>query len=245
MQGWGWGALVAPAGGRGWDDTPGALVRGCCCWECWSPARGWGDVGGTGAWAAWQGPPGPHVGVWGPQGSSPWHGAPPDPTVTTRGPNGCPCHGTGDLKTPLSRRGDPMDLHQGTSRPHWRVRHPPPAVMGIPKGSCDPQTPPDGAIPTRQTPARCRPVLPGRVLGVAVPRARAAEEGETITARARPGRKGAFVRPSWPLAQRGAAAAPRGPRGHGGVTEPQPSPDALFPLPGAGGNSWKSALLWG
>ncbi|XP_053821026.1 RUN domain-containing protein 3A isoform X1 [Vidua chalybeata] len=154
--------------------------------------------------------------------SLPWHEASKDPIATTWRPSGCP---PGCLQPSPLRREAPPDLST-------TMGHPPPAVTGVPPGSCDPTDPTDGAVPPQANTCPVPPCPAGLGGSVSVSSASLCPEHERPGGRGShhrlrtAGRKGAFVRPSWPLAQRGAAAAPQGPWGRGdkGVTEPQPSP---------------------
>ncbi|XP_031947594.1 RUN domain-containing protein 3A isoform X2 [Corvus moneduloides] len=126
------------------------------------------------------------------------------------------------------------------------MRHPPPAVPRIPTGSCVPQTgrsPRANTCPVPPCPAGLGGI---RVLGVAVPRARAAgRKGKpSPPAHGQGGRGPLFALPGHLHSgeQRPPLGVPGdvGTGGHRATAQP----DALFPLPEAGANSWKSALLW-
>lgn len=183
------------------------------------------------------------------------HGAPPDPTVITRGPNGSPCRGMGHLKTPTVTTWRPPGHPAGCLQPSLlrreappdptaRTRHPPPAARGIPTGSCDPPDPTAGAIPPQANtcPVPPRPAGLG-VLGVAVPRARAAgRKGKpSPPAHRRGGRGPLFALPGH--LHSGEQRPPLGVPGDRGGHRATAQPDALLPLPAAGANSWKSDLL--
>ncbi|XP_041282523.1 RUN domain-containing protein 3A isoform X2 [Onychostruthus taczanowskii] len=102
-------------------------------------------------------------------------------------------------------------------------------------------------MPPGQTPAPSRPVQARwlGVLGVAVPRARAAGRKGKPSPPAHGREEGGLCSPFLATCTAGSSGRPSGSlgtRGQGGHRATAQR-DALFPLPGAGANSWKSALL--
>lgn len=157
----------------------------------------------------------------------PRHGASKDPVVTTWRPSGSP---PGCLQPSLLCHGAPPD-------PTAMMRHPPPAIPGIPTGSCVPQTgrsPRANTCPVPPCPAGLGGI---RVLGVAVPRARAAgRKGKpSPPAHGRGGRGPLFALPGH--LHSGEQRPPLGVPGDAGTGgSPSHSP-ARRPLPTAGSGS--------